>query len=231
MINIATNKECKVDTTLDSLCEALLFVLDSSNFPVYIHCNQGKHRTGCVVACLRKIQRWPIEEIIREYVDYAWPKARDGDISLIKSFDPNVVFEYATRHGYLDGSQPRVRRLDSGITNIDAFVSALASGAFGDEPIYPDWNSSSLSATSTASSDGPIEISVPAKSNSKMEQARSRGVDTTMIDACLSSARNATGLSVTEVEHGTKIEGSESVAPQEVTIVDGSNGAETTWRL
>lgn len=98
-VNIATNKDGKVNTTIESLCQALLFVSDSSNHPVYIHCNRGKHRTGCVVACLRKIQGLPMEEIISEYIAYAGPKAREGDISLIKSFEPAAVFHYAATHG------------------------------------------------------------------------------------------------------------------------------------
>ena len=87
-IDIVTNKDGKVKTTFSSICQALLFVEDSNNWPLYIHCNQGKHRTGCVVACLRKIQRLPMDDIIDEYRVYAGAKARDGDIEFIKSFDP-----------------------------------------------------------------------------------------------------------------------------------------------
>ncbi|KAK4610244.1 Tyrosine-protein phosphatase DSP3 [Fulvia fulva] len=79
----------------DSLCEALLIVLNPMNHPVYIHCNQGRHRTGCIVACLRKIQQWPIEEILTEYNTYAHPKPRKEDLAFIKAFDPSVVYEYA----------------------------------------------------------------------------------------------------------------------------------------
>jgi tyrosine-protein phosphatase SIW14 len=35
---------------------ALNIVLDRSNHPLLIHCNKGKHRTGCLSATLRKIQ-------------------------------------------------------------------------------------------------------------------------------------------------------------------------------
>ena len=108
-VNIATNKDGKVNTTLDSLCRALLFVMDSSNYPLYIHCNQGKHRTGCVVACLRKIQGLPIEEILAEYHAYAGLKAREGDISVIKAFEPDAVFEYASTNGYFQDEEWHIR--------------------------------------------------------------------------------------------------------------------------
>ncbi|KAF2210084.1 hypothetical protein CERZMDRAFT_4596, partial [Cercospora zeae-maydis SCOH1-5] len=91
ILDVEPNKEGKVKTNFDTLCDAILFALNPTHHPVYIHCNQGRHRTGCVVACIRKIQQWPMDEILMEYTAYADPKARDGDIELIKSFDPELV--------------------------------------------------------------------------------------------------------------------------------------------
>lgn len=126
-VSIAPNKEGNIATTTDSLSEALLHVLDGSNYPLYIHCNQGRHRTGCVVACLRKIQRVPLDQILTEYHAYAHPKARTGDIDLIKSFNPDDVYSYAKAHGYFDGAKPQLTRLDSWITNIASLAQALGS--------------------------------------------------------------------------------------------------------
>lgn len=75
--------------------------MNRANHPLHIHCNQGKHRTGCLVACLRKIQGVPLPDILAEYHAYAWPKSRDGDVKLITAFDPASVYEYAVRTGYL----------------------------------------------------------------------------------------------------------------------------------
>ncbi|EOD09380.1 hypothetical protein EMIHUDRAFT_62039 [Emiliania huxleyi CCMP1516] len=41
---------------------ALDVVLDCANHPVLIHCNQG-HRTGCLVGCLRRMQRWRVAAV------------------------------------------------------------------------------------------------------------------------------------------------------------------------
>ena len=76
-------------------CQALLIVMNPVNHPVYIHCNQGRHRTGCIVACLRKIQQWPIDEILAEYNTYAHPKPRKEDLAFIRAFDPSIVYDYA----------------------------------------------------------------------------------------------------------------------------------------
>ncbi|KAF2480180.1 protein-tyrosine phosphatase, partial [Neohortaea acidophila] len=96
-IHLATNKHGAVNITPDTLSQALLFVMNRANHPLHIHCNQGKHRTGCLVACLRKIQGVPLPDILAEYHAYAWPKSRDGDVKLITAFDPASVYEYAVR--------------------------------------------------------------------------------------------------------------------------------------
>ncbi|KAK5116654.1 hypothetical protein LTR62_007328 [Meristemomyces frigidus] len=127
-VDIAPNKEGKPGTTLDSLCEALLHIMDVDNYPLLVHCNQGKHRTGCVIACLRKIQRWNIDEILAEYHSYADPKARPGDIDLIRAFDPEAVFEYAKAHGYFE-SRSFMKRMDSTIVDVEGLAAALASNA------------------------------------------------------------------------------------------------------
>ena len=107
--------------------------MDTSNHPLYIHCNQGKHRTGCVVACLRKVQGVPVEEVIQEYVAYSYPKHRPGDIALIEAFDPECVFEYAKNNGYFTGGLSKFSYNDSTICNIAALAAAMALGATSTE--------------------------------------------------------------------------------------------------
>ena len=34
--------------------------LDRRRHPVLVHCNKGRHRTGCLVGCIRKIQVRPL---------------------------------------------------------------------------------------------------------------------------------------------------------------------------
>jgi len=96
---IAANKDGQVRATDDSICAALAFVLNPDNQPLYIHCNQGRHRTGCVVGCLRKLQQWPLDEILAEYRTYASPKTRSADIELITKFEPDSLVRWAGDHG------------------------------------------------------------------------------------------------------------------------------------
>lgn len=39
-------------------------------------CNQGRHRTGTVIGCLRKLQRWNLASIFEEYRRHAGAKVR-----------------------------------------------------------------------------------------------------------------------------------------------------------
>ncbi|GAB5361755.1 hypothetical protein AAMO2058_000739900 [Amorphochlora amoebiformis] len=56
------------------------------NQPVLIHCNQGKHRTGCVVGCIRKKMKWSLAAIFNEYRMVSRPKERFLDEQFIELF-------------------------------------------------------------------------------------------------------------------------------------------------
>jgi hypothetical protein len=111
-ISIAANKDGAIKMTTESIAQAILFVSDPANYPVYIHCNQGKHRTGCVIACLRKCQQVPLHEVLEEYKTYAYPKERPGDIAFIKAFDPQCLEQFADRK-VLNERFPGAYRVDS----------------------------------------------------------------------------------------------------------------------
>ena len=63
------------EETVLSALEILLntsttFPSSSSPYPILVMCNHGNHRTGTVVACLRKVQRWSLCAIFEEYRRY-----------------------------------------------------------------------------------------------------------------------------------------------------------------
>ncbi|KAA3459194.1 putative tyrosine-protein phosphatase [Gossypium australe] len=109
-------KEPFVNIPEDTIREALNVVLDVRNHPVLIHCNRGKvreicssaiymtkrfefynvvlsfqHRTGCVVGCLRKLQRWCLSSVFDEYQRFAAAKARVSDQRFMELFDVSSV--------------------------------------------------------------------------------------------------------------------------------------------
>ncbi|KAF7817758.1 putative tyrosine-protein phosphatase [Senna tora] len=104
--------ELSVPFVKNTIMEALKILIDVRNHPVLIHCNQGKHRTGCLVGCLRKLQKWCLSSVFEEYKRFAGAKSRIADLRFIESFDIlclrqclySILYQY---HGY----NSRKRRL------------------------------------------------------------------------------------------------------------------------
>lgn len=84
---IEGTKEPFVNIPEDTIREALRVVLDVRNHPLLIHCKRGKHRTGCLVGCLRKLQRWCLTSVFDEYQRFAAAKARISDQRFMELFD------------------------------------------------------------------------------------------------------------------------------------------------
>lgn len=61
-------------------------VSNDENYPLLIHCNHGKHRTGCVVGVLRKSHQWDMKRVIDEYTRFAAPKVRETDLKYLTDF-------------------------------------------------------------------------------------------------------------------------------------------------
>ncbi|XVF26128.1 hypothetical protein REPUB_Repub13aG0273300 [Reevesia pubescens] len=84
-------KEPFVNIPEETIREALKVVLDVKNHPLLIHCKRGKHRTGCLVGCLRKLQRWCLSSIFDEYQRFAAAKARVSDQRFMESWHQGPV--------------------------------------------------------------------------------------------------------------------------------------------
>ncbi|XP_027331875.1 probable tyrosine-protein phosphatase DSP4 isoform X2 [Abrus precatorius] len=84
---IEGHKEPFVNIPEDTIREALKVVLDVRNHPVIIHCKRGKHRTGCLVGCYRKLQKWCLSSVFDEYQRFAAAKTRVSDQRFVELFD------------------------------------------------------------------------------------------------------------------------------------------------
>ncbi|KOS17700.1 Tyrosine-protein phosphatase SIW14 [Escovopsis weberi] len=78
-----TKKEAIPPSTMSSI---LNLVLNQRNYPLLLHCNHGKHRTGCVVAAVRKTSGWHLDAVLDEYKAFATPKIRECDVDYISTF-------------------------------------------------------------------------------------------------------------------------------------------------
>ncbi|KAJ1916168.1 tyrosine-protein phosphatase siw14 [Mycoemilia scoparia] len=84
------NKEPFEEMNNDDVKKILGQVLDKTNHPVLIHCNRGIRRVGCIVGCIRKIQRWAMTAIFTEYQRFSGTKIRIADQEFIEVADVNV---------------------------------------------------------------------------------------------------------------------------------------------
>lgn len=74
-----------------AITEALKVITDVRNHPVLIHCKRGKHRTGCLVGCLRKLQNWCMSAVEEEYKHFAGTKWRQTDLKFLENYDVSRV--------------------------------------------------------------------------------------------------------------------------------------------
>lgn len=90
LLNVAMegNKEPFKMIEPELVHQALAHVTNTKNHPIYIHCNKGKHRTGTVIGCLRKLQLWTLSSIFEEYRRFAGIKARAIDQQYIELYVP-----------------------------------------------------------------------------------------------------------------------------------------------
>lgn len=75
----------------ETVLRALDIILDHTNYPICVLCGQGSHRTGTVVGCLRKLQRWNLTSIFEEYKRYSGTKVRLLNEQFIELFDTDLV--------------------------------------------------------------------------------------------------------------------------------------------
>ena len=102
-IPILANKDPERCTEPETVNSVLSIMLDPENYPLLIHCNKGKHRTGCMTACFRKVTGWTLEACLEEYVRYSTPKDRTLDKVFIDNYDASVLKALALERGYVGG--------------------------------------------------------------------------------------------------------------------------------
>ena len=70
----------------ETVLEGLRILLDPSAYPLLVMCSLGRHRTGTIVGCLRKLQGWNLTSILEEYRRHAGTKFRQLNEQFIGAF-------------------------------------------------------------------------------------------------------------------------------------------------
>ncbi|KAF1834991.1 hypothetical protein BDW02DRAFT_314350 [Decorospora gaudefroyi] len=99
-VHIKANKG-EVGVESCEMSRALRLIMDRTNHPILVHCNKGKHRTGCTIACFRRIIGVDADVVREEYHTYAGPKARFLDEVFFENFDLNLVMWVARQEGWV----------------------------------------------------------------------------------------------------------------------------------
>jgi tyrosine-protein phosphatase SIW14 len=84
------NREPVVSMDQAVLLTALRALLDHQNHPVLVHGLRGQQRTGVVVGCLRRLQRWSLSPTFDEYRRHAATASSLLDLQQIELFDPSL---------------------------------------------------------------------------------------------------------------------------------------------
>lgn len=85
------NKEPFILMEKEIILQTLNLLLNIDHHPVLVHCLKGKHRVGCVIGLLRKMQKWSLTAIFDEYSKFTGrDKVRLVDQELIEMFDEPV---------------------------------------------------------------------------------------------------------------------------------------------
>ncbi|KAH6639346.1 tyrosine-protein phosphatase SIW14 [Boeremia exigua] len=99
-VHIRANKgQVRIDSC--EMQRALRLIMDRTNHPIMIHCNKGKHRTGCTIACFRRICGLDLDTVREEYHTYAGKKARFLDEVFFETFDLNLVMWMARQEKWV----------------------------------------------------------------------------------------------------------------------------------
>ncbi|KAI5962342.1 SIW14 [Candida pseudojiufengensis] len=100
-LGMSGNKEPFVKISSDLITQAIKIVLNPENQPILIHCNRGKHRTGCLVGVLRRLQNWSKTIIFDEYRKFAAPKERSMDQQFIELYDDTELKQFCNERNLI----------------------------------------------------------------------------------------------------------------------------------
>ena len=109
---LPSNKDPLDEMPVERVSEALKLLLDETCHPVLVHCNKGKHRTGCLVGIYRRCQSWSLVSAFEEYRRFSFPKDRITDQQFIELFDTSSAIQYVKEHKKTHKIEPHFTTVD-----------------------------------------------------------------------------------------------------------------------
>lgn len=90
-VAVSGNKDTPYDMEWSVVADTIVDMMDAEQLPMLVHCRSGKHRTGCLVAVLRRLMGWSAQRAADEYALFSSPKERAVDHTFIRIFDMRPV--------------------------------------------------------------------------------------------------------------------------------------------
>ncbi len=76
----------------NNITQALNIIGDKESYPLLVCCGMGRHRTGTVIGCLRRLQGWNLASVSEEYRRFAGSRGGRVLVELIiEAFDTSLV--------------------------------------------------------------------------------------------------------------------------------------------
>ena len=88
--NLEENREPFSEVRRDIVDAVMRVVMDTRNHPILIHCERGRHRTGVVCGCVRRLQGWSLGSIYSDYALHNSGKGRLSDQQFLDLYEPIV---------------------------------------------------------------------------------------------------------------------------------------------
>jgi tyrosine-protein phosphatase OCA1 len=70
---------------------SLRVILDPDSYPLVVMCNLGRHRTGTVIGCLRRLQKWSLSAIFEEVRRFTGSQSSPTHEQFIELFDTDLI--------------------------------------------------------------------------------------------------------------------------------------------
>ncbi|KAL0234354.1 hypothetical protein PCE1_001390 [Barthelona sp. PCE] len=75
----------------ETVVVAMRWILNPEAYPLLVMCGSGKHRTGTLVGCLRKLMRWNLTSVFEEYRRFAGSDVFVVNEQFIELFDLDCI--------------------------------------------------------------------------------------------------------------------------------------------
>lgn len=71
-----------------TITKSLELIVNKENYPMLVCCGMGRHRTGTIIGCLRRLQNWNLASVSEEYRRFTGAKGGRIQVELlIEGFD------------------------------------------------------------------------------------------------------------------------------------------------